>query len=394
MKTSMKKWVAGVTMATVLGFSVAPAYAAVEVGSTDLTLVVNGKFVTTNEEIGQPFITKDGHTMVPLRLVTEELGYGVMWSNDGSLLISGAEGFVNVELQIGDTAYTANGVSGHFSRPVETFNDRTYLPARDFTELYGDIVWDNETRTVSVTMEPKLPVEEVKDWTFDIDYGNTEETADKQYVVATNKETGEKVLLTGAEKEYGILFDPMPDIYYYVGGSKVINDRLYVTVGRGGAMGLNEVSIFEGPEVDKIAQGGELTCIGHAHNGADFTVANGYLYYTDGLKSGPWTTNPHALYFTKIGAESGDVVTFDLDFSVNACVLTVEDGVLVATEKDGTRHEILNVPEADSVDVAHMKEILEAGTTLEGFLETGFLTAAEISCLPGAVTSSEFGSLQ
>lgn len=88
MKTSMKKWVAGVTMATVLGFSVVPAYAAVEVGSTDLTLVVNGKTVTTNEEIGQPFITTDGHTMIPLRLVNSELGYDTDWEEDGSIHIT------------------------------------------------------------------------------------------------------------------------------------------------------------------------------------------------------------------------------------------------------------------------------------------------------------------
>lgn len=172
----------------------ATSYPALEVASTDLTLVINGKTIETNEKIGQPFISTENRTMVPLRLVTEELGYGVMWDNtDHSVVVTGAGGLVNVEMQIGDTAYTANGVSGNFSRPLEMINDRAYLPARDFTELYGDIVWDNDTRTVTVTLDPKSQIEETTDWTFKIGAGNTADTQDKQYVVATNEKTGETV---------------------------------------------------------------------------------------------------------------------------------------------------------------------------------------------------------
>lgn len=87
--------------------------------------------------------------------------------------------------------------------------------------------------------------------------------------------------------------------------------------------------------------------------------------------------DPNRLYFFKIGDDTLDYVTFELDFPVNACVLTVEDGVLVATEKDGTRHEVLTVPEADAVDVVHMKEALENN-------DTDALTPEEIACMPGA----------
>ena len=85
-------------------------------------------------------------------------------------------------------------------------------------------------------------------------------------------------------------------------------------------------------------------------------------------------------------------MTFDLTFDVNACTLRVEDGVLIATEADGTRHEVLKVPEAGSVDVAHMKKVLEENATQEGFESSDdTLTFAEIACMPGASVSEEGG---
>ncbi len=393
MKTSMKKWIAGVTMATVLGFSVAPAYAAVEVGSTDLTLVVNGKTVTTNEEIGQPFITKDGHTMIPLRLVNSELGYDTDWEEDGSIHITSADGKVDVLLIVGADSYLANGKPGVFSARPTLLNDRTYLPVRDFMELYGVVKWDNDTRTVTITTGEQ-PAKETSDWTYQLSFGGDIGTVMKMYVTATNEKTGKVVYLTGLDKVFGDWVNQSEHYTdYYLNDTKTINGQDTVTVGRQGVAGGCEVALFLVPDLDKVDKTAELTYVRSINNSTDYTIANGYLYYTQGIK-GPWVNDPNALYFTKVSDATSNVITFDLDFAVNACVLTVEDGVLVATEKDGTRHEILNVPEADSVDVAHMKEILEAGTTLEGFLETGFLTAAEISCLPGAVTSSEFGSLQ
>ena len=129
----------------------------------------------------------------------------------------------------------------------------------------------------------------------------------------------------------------MDDVSHYVGTSKVIDGKLYVTVGRGGAMGMNEVCIFAGPDIDALSQGGELTAVDYVHNGTDFTIADGYLYYTDGIMSGPWTINPNALHIAKIGSDD-EVKTQEVDFSINACALSVKDGSLIATEKDGTEH--------------------------------------------------------
>lgn len=69
-----RKLIAALTTGVMAASLAVPAFAAVDVASTDLTLVINDKVVESNEEIGQPFITSDGRTMIPLRLVSETLG--------------------------------------------------------------------------------------------------------------------------------------------------------------------------------------------------------------------------------------------------------------------------------------------------------------------------------
>lgn len=383
MKQTMKKWTAGVAMATMLGLSVVPASAATDVASTDLTLVINDKTVATNEDIGQPYITSDGRTMIPLRLVSEELGYQTEWQEDGTIHITSDDGMVDVRLTVDADNYLANGKPGVFSTRPTLWNDRTYLPARDFMELYGTVKWDNDTRTVTVkTGEPS--VEETSDWIFKLSFGGDIETVGNMYVTATNEKTGKVVYLTGLEDVFGDWAgDTGHYLDYYFNGSKVINGQYSVTVGRQDLMGNAEAALFLVPDLDSVGTTAELSYVRSFNHTSDYTMVNGYLYYTQGTK-GPFIYDPNVLYFAKIGDEALTYVTFELDFSVNACTLRVEDGVLIATEKDGTRHEVLNVPEADSVDVAHMQQVLEDA---EG--SDDILTFAEIACMPGASVGEE-----
>jgi len=383
MKQTMKKWTAGVAMATMLGLSVVPASAATDVASTDLTLVINDKTVATNEDIGQPYITSDGRTMIPLRLVSEELGYQTEWQEDGTIHITSDDGMVDVRLTVDADNYLANGKPGVFSTRPTLWNDRTYLPARDFMELYGTVKWDNDTRTVTVkTGEPS--VEETSDWIFKLSFGGDIETVGNMYVTATNEKTGKVVYLTGLEDVFGDWAgDTGHYLDYYFNGSKVINGQHSVTVGRQGLMGNAEAALFLVPDLDSVGTTAELSYVRSFNHTSDYTMVNGYLYYTQGTK-GPFIYDPNVLYFAKIGDEALTYVTFELDFPVNACTLRVEDGVLIATEKDDTRHEVLNVPEADSVDVAHMQQVLEDA---EG--SDDILTVEEIACMPGASVGEE-----
>ena len=386
MKKSMKRMTAGATMAVLLSASAVPAiadtYPALEVGSTDLTLVVNGQTIETNESIGQPFISTEDRTMIPLRLVNTALGYDTAWQEDGSIHITSADGSVDVTLTIGDTSFTANGESGDFGRPVAMLGDRTYLPARDFMELYGTVEWDSETRTVTVKTTAQ-PVEETTNWTFEIARSENEEVA---YIKATNSIIGATATLYAPEE--------MPFYLegYYVDENqiKVIDAVTYLGIGKYSVMGGFETRLYAVPD---IYDGAErmLSYVGNVPCKSDYTVVNGYIYYTDGTELGPWEPSKTTLYFAKVG-DTNTRVTFDLTFDVNACTLRVEDGVLIATEADGTRHEVLKVPGAGSVDVAHMKKVLEENATQEGFESSDdTLTFVEIACMPGASVSEEGG---
>lgn len=376
-----RKLIAALTTGVMAAGLAVPAFAAVDVASTDLTLVINDKAVESNEEIGQPFITSDGRTMVPLRLVSETFGYKTSWTTDGTIHIGSGDGAVDVTLKIGADNYFANGIPGTFETSPVLINDRAYLPARDFMELYGVVEWDNDTRTVTITTGEQ-PAEETSDWVFQKGFGGDIQTVTKVYIQATNEKTGKIVYLTGAEKIYGDWADDASHFAeYYLGDTKVINGVHYVTVGRQGVMGGGEVALFQVPDLDNVENTAELTYVKSINYSTDFTIANGYLYYTQGT-NGPFVNDPNRLYFFKIGDDTRDCVSFELDFPVNRCTLTVEDGTLVATEKDGTRHNVLQVPEADSVDIAHMMSALADN-------DTNALTDEEIACMPGASVSAE-----
>ena len=250
-------------------------------------------------------------------------------------------------------------------------------------ELYGTVNWDNDTRTVTVNTGEQ-PVEETSDWTFKLSFGGDIQTVGNMYVSATNEKTGKVVYLTGLEDVFGDWAgDTGHYLDYYFNGSKVINGQQSVTVGRQGFMGNAEVALFLVPDLDTVGTTAALNYVRSFNYTSDYTMANGYLYYTQGTK-GPFIYDPSALYFAQIDDDALTYVTFELDFPVNACTLHVEDGVLIATEKDGTRHEVLKVPAENSVDVAHMQQMLEQA---EGSEDT--LTVEEIACMPGASVSEE-----
>lgn len=138
-----KKWLAGLTCAALLA-----APSAVLAESRDVSLRINDEYVHAEKGAGQPYINDAGRTMIPLRLVSETLDYTTDWQPDGSIHITGKDGKVDVTLKVGSTAYTANGTAGTFGTAPTLRGDRTYLPARDFTEIYGSIYWDGDSRTV------------------------------------------------------------------------------------------------------------------------------------------------------------------------------------------------------------------------------------------------------
>ena len=300
-----KKVLAGLTCAALLA---APGAAMAE--STDVTLIVNNGYVGSTVEEGQPYINDAGRTMIPLRLVSEVLDYETNWQPDGTIHITSPDGTVDVTLQVGSTAYTANGTSGTFATAPTLKNDRTYLPARDFTELYGDIYWDNDTRTVWLTQGEDLQYQVIGGKLMRADANGIQQVAlPEGYTIETD----------------------LP-AYEPLGLQRTIDGVRYL------AIDCNEQD-FVSPEQLFRDDGDHLTYLTDVYP-SSYYVAGNIVYSTDGVNADAWKqpVDPNRLYVTDL--TTGQTTTRTVDFQINNCTLDVTDGLLVATSPDGTVHTV------------------------------------------------------
>ena len=314
-----KKLFAGLTCAALLA---APGAAMAE--STDVQLIVNDAHVGSSEAEGQVYINDAGRTMIPLRLVSETLDYETNWQPDGSIQITSADGTVDVTLQIGSTAYTANGEAGTFETAPTLKNDRAYLPARDFTELYGSIYWDNDTRTVWIA-----------------------QSAETNYEVI-----GEKILRADANGIQELALPEGFEIYNPGGTDPVVTERTidgvhYIGLLCKPANG-NYDAVFQSMVPIFRDEGASLFHVMDAYP-CSFYIdeENGVGYGTAGLSASGWNVPiaDDVLYTCSINTPDslGQMIYHKMDFAINDCTLDVTDGVLIATSPDGTVHRVENL---------------------------------------------------
>ena len=300
-----KKLFAGLTCAALLA---APTTAMAE--STDVQLIVNNGYVGSSEAEGQVYINDAGRTMIPLRLVSETLDYETNWQPDGSIQITSSDGTVDVTLQVSSTAYTANGTSGNFETAPTLKNDRTYLPARDFTELYGSIYWDGDTRTVWIADSDAVQYQAIGGKLMRADASGIQRVAlPAGYVIET-------------------------DLPYYepLGTSRTIDGVRYLTID------CNEQD-FTSPKQLFRDDGDHLTYLTDVYPSSYYVDGN-TVYSTDGVNAGAWKNpvDPNRLYVTDL--TTGQTTEQTVDFQINTCTLDVVDGLLVATSSDGTVHTV------------------------------------------------------
>lgn len=298
-----KKLFAGLTCAALLA---APGAAMAE--STDVQLIVNDAYVGSSEAEGQVYINDAGRTMIPLRLVSETLDYETNWQPDGSIQITSTDGTVDVTLQIGSTAYTANGEAGTFATAPTLKNDRAYLPARDFTKLYGSIYWDGDTRTVWIENGDAV--------TYRV-LGNNMLRADADGIAPVTMPEGYEVSSLGKSDQ--------------VVSARVIDSVGYVAIN----YNMNhsqQCPLFRD-------DGDQMTYLATINGSASFWVVGDTIYHTAGASAGPWSDyiDPNRLFKMTIG---GETVSYDVGFAINACTISVEDDVLTAIDGSGSVHEV------------------------------------------------------
>jgi len=105
----------------------------------------------------QPVVI-DGRTLVPLRAVSEALGFSVEW-NAQMQRASLTKSDYTVRVQIGNNNMLVNEENISLDVPAQIINGRTMLPVRAIAEATGmDVIWNRNIRTVHV-LEPFPPIE-------------------------------------------------------------------------------------------------------------------------------------------------------------------------------------------------------------------------------------------
>ena len=299
----MKKSVMVLVGALALGLS-APGVAQ----ANDIQLWVNEAVVETETAMGEAFVNNAGRTMIPLRVVNAYFDYETEWNKDGHIHITGKDGGVDVILQLGDGSYVANGQGGRFDTIPFVKDGRTYLPARDFGELYGSVYWDKASHTVWMT-DSQTPLYRVM---------------------------GDSLVRTSVNGTKKMILDDMHQVSARRGDAvssfkSEADGKMYVAVQYDNNTA-RECVLF-------CDEGTILRDVGVTINAtSSFVVEKETVYHTMGTDAGPWTCDidPYRLLISN-GVEKSYRV---LDFVVNDCTLDMKDGKLVAIDPKGVEHVI------------------------------------------------------
>ena len=100
----------------------------------------------------QPPIIESDRTLIPMRFLFEQLGAEVDWDND-TQTATAVRANKAVAFSIDNTTATVNGAETVMDVPARLVGDKTMVPLRFLSEELGYTVeWDEETRMATVIM--------------------------------------------------------------------------------------------------------------------------------------------------------------------------------------------------------------------------------------------------
>ena len=141
---TMKKKIFAVMMLTVL---ICSCFVQPVMASTPITLEVNGSIITPSVA---PVI-ENGTTLVPLRIISENLGAKVTWEMETQGILIEKENSA-IKLEIGKTTVLVNNQAKTMTLAPKIINGSTMVPVRFVSENLGVYVnWDGDSRTVQIS---------------------------------------------------------------------------------------------------------------------------------------------------------------------------------------------------------------------------------------------------
>lgn len=111
--------------------------------SGDISIYLNGGQMSFSEA---PYMKND-RVMVPMRDIFEKLGASVEW-NDGAQSVKAQKGGVSAVIVINSEFMNVNGSDVKLDAAAELKNDKTFVPLRAVSEMFGcEVRWlDGENR--------------------------------------------------------------------------------------------------------------------------------------------------------------------------------------------------------------------------------------------------------
>ena len=122
------------------------AHAPVTPNDGRIRILLNGEELVIDVE---PIIVGD-RVLVPIRAIFEKLGAVVVWDDTEKnvLILKDAN---SIEFEIDDTAVKVNDVEKYMDVPAQIFSGRTLVPLRFLSEELGyGVYWDEENRSVLI----------------------------------------------------------------------------------------------------------------------------------------------------------------------------------------------------------------------------------------------------
>lgn len=112
----------------------------------DIKIEIDGKSIVSDVA---PFIDNN-RTLVPIRVISENLGYSVNWDNQ-TRKVTVKNNDKSIELVIGKKYVKVNGTKSSIDVAPMIKNERTFVPLRFISESFDNYVnWDNNTKTVII----------------------------------------------------------------------------------------------------------------------------------------------------------------------------------------------------------------------------------------------------
>lgn len=114
--------------------------------NNEIKLWIDGNYVESDVA---PFI-EESRTLVPLRVISENLGLDVKWlPEEKQVIISQGENYF--VFLIGENFYSKGDLKMEMDAAPKIVADRTFVPIRVIAELFNkEVNWDNTNRTVVI----------------------------------------------------------------------------------------------------------------------------------------------------------------------------------------------------------------------------------------------------